>query len=67
VAVLADPLLQKLMLLRPSSEAEQRVANWLNGVLQDVRDGDADETTFFDMLDILRDYVVSIKVCFLLT
>ncbi|KAF5962683.1 Mis6 domain-containing protein [Fusarium bulbicola] len=61
VAVLADPLLQKLMLLRPDGESEQRLANWLNGVLQDVRDGDADETTFFDMLDILREYVVSIK------
>ncbi|KAF9771481.1 hypothetical protein IL306_010897 [Fusarium sp. DS 682] len=61
VAVLADPLLQKLMLVRPSSESEQRVANWLNGVLQDVHDGDADETTFFDMLDILRDYVDSTK------
>ncbi|RBR14072.1 hypothetical protein FVER53590_07997 [Fusarium verticillioides] len=61
VAVLADPLLQKLMLLRPDSESEQRLANWLNGVLQDVRDGDADEDTFFYMLDILREYVVSIK------
>uniref|UniRef100_A0A0D2XCL1 Uncharacterized protein n=1 Tax=Fusarium oxysporum (strain Fo5176) TaxID=660025 RepID=A0A0D2XCL1_FUSOF len=61
VAVLADPLLQKLMLLRPDGESEQRLANWLNGVLQDVRDGDADENTFFDMLDILREYVVSIK------
>lgn len=55
------------MLLRPDGESEQRLANWLNGVLQDVRDGDADENTFFDMLDILREYVVSIKVCFLLT
>ncbi|KAF4338197.1 Centromere I [Fusarium beomiforme] len=61
VAVLADPLLQKLMLLRPSSESDQRIANWLYGILQDVHDGDADETTLFDMLDILRDYVVSTK------
>ncbi|VTT63741.1 unnamed protein product [Fusarium fujikuroi] len=61
VAVLADPLLQKLMLLRPDGESEQRLVNWLNGVLQDVRDGDADESTFFDMLDILREYVISTK------
>ncbi|CVK89569.1 related to Mis6 domain protein [Fusarium mangiferae] len=61
VAVLADPLLQKLMLLRPDGESEQRLVNWLNGVLQDVRDGDADENTFFDMLDILREYVISTK------
>ncbi|WZH45059.1 Mis6-domain-containing protein [Fusarium acuminatum] len=59
IAVLADPLLQKLMLLKPGHESEQRIANWLNAVLQDVHDGDADEATFFDMLDILRDYVVS--------
>jgi centromere protein I len=52
------------MLLKPGNESEQRIANWLNAVLQDVHDGDADEATFFDMLDILRDYVVSVKVCF---
>ncbi|KAH6963573.1 Mis6-domain-containing protein [Fusarium avenaceum] len=61
IAVLADPLLQKLMLLKPGYESEQRISNWLNAVLQDVHDGDADEATFFDMLDILRDYVVSVK------
>ncbi|UZP44446.1 hypothetical protein NXS19_012258 [Fusarium pseudograminearum] len=62
VAVLADPLLQKLMVLRPSSESDQRIANWLNSALQDVQDGDADEATFFEILDIFRDYVVSAKV-----
>lgn len=62
VAVLADPLLQKLILLRPSDEADQRIANWLNSALQDVIDGDAEEAMLFDVLDILRDYVVSSKV-----
>lgn len=62
VAVLADPLLQKLLLLRPSDESHQRIANWLNSILQDVIDGDADEATLFDILDILRDFVVSTKV-----
>ncbi|KAF4978125.1 hypothetical protein FZEAL_5457 [Fusarium zealandicum] len=61
VAVLADPLLQKLMLLRPSEESDQRIANWLNAVLQDVIDGDADEATLFDILDIFRDYVMATK------
>lgn len=61
VAVLADPLLQKLILLRPSDEADQRIANWLNSALQDVIDGDAEEAMLFDVLDILRDYVVSSK------
>ncbi|GKU01728.1 unnamed protein product [Fusarium langsethiae] len=62
VAVLADPLLQKLIVLRPSSESDQRISNWLNSALQDVQDGDADEATFFEILDIFRDYVVSTKV-----
>ncbi|KAM5342585.1 hypothetical protein ACJ41O_013551 [Fusarium nematophilum] len=61
VAVLADPLLEKLMVLRPSEESDQRIANWLNSILQDVIDGDADETTLFDTLDLLRDYVASTK------
>ncbi|KAM0492124.1 hypothetical protein ACHAP8_010121 [Fusarium lateritium] len=64
VAVLADPLLQKLLVLRPSSESDQRIANWLNSALQDVQDGDADEATFFEILDIFRDYVVSTKARF---
>lgn len=63
VAVLADPLLQKLLQLRPSGESYQRIASWLNSVLQDVIDGDADEATLFDILDVLRDFVVSTKVC----
>ncbi|KAK7402838.1 hypothetical protein QQX98_011398 [Neonectria punicea] len=61
VAVLADPLLQKLVLLRPNDESDQRIANWLNSALQDVIDGDAEESMLFDVLDILREYVVSTK------
>ncbi|OAA66085.1 Mis6 domain-containing protein [Cordyceps fumosorosea ARSEF 2679] len=61
VAVLADPLLQKLLLLRPSAESYMRVANWLNAALQEVVDGDADETTLWEMMDVVRDFVVQIK------
>ncbi|KAM0435209.1 hypothetical protein ACHAPT_003299 [Fusarium lateritium] len=61
VAVLVDPLLQKLMLLRPSEESDQRIANWLNLILQDVTEGFENEETLFDMMDMLRDYVVSSK------
>ncbi|KPM35183.1 hypothetical protein AK830_g11377 [Neonectria ditissima] len=61
VAVLADPLLQKLMLLRPSDESDHRISNWLNSALQDVIDGDAEESMLFDVLDILRDYVAATK------
>ena len=63
VAVLADPLLQKLLILRPSQESHQRIANWLNAVLEDVLGGDADEDTLFDVLDVLKDFVISTKVC----
>lgn len=62
VAVLADPLLQKLLLLRPDAEAYQRVANWLNSVLQSVIDGDADEATLWEVLDVVKEFVVQSKV-----
>ncbi|KAL6891073.1 Mis6 domain-containing protein [Trichoderma longibrachiatum] len=61
VAVLADPLLQKLLLLRPSAEAYQRISNWLSSVLQNVLDGDADEATLWEVLDVVREFVVQSK------
>jgi centromere protein I len=62
VAVLADPLLQKLLLLRPNAEAYQRVANWLSSVLQNVIDGDADEAVLWEVLDVVKEFVVHSKV-----
>ncbi|KAL6700050.1 Mis6 domain-containing protein [Trichoderma pleuroticola] len=61
VAVLADPLLQKLLLLRPTAEAYQRIANWLSSVLQNVIDGDADEATLWEVLDVVKEFVVQNK------
>ncbi|KAM3442925.1 hypothetical protein NHJ13734_002069 [Beauveria thailandica] len=61
VAVLADPLLQKLLLLRPSGESFMRVANWLNAALQDVVDGNSDEATLWEMMEVVRDFVVQTK------
>ncbi|EHK50640.1 hypothetical protein TRIATDRAFT_288882 [Trichoderma atroviride IMI 206040] len=61
VAVLADPLLQKLLLLRPNAEAYQRAANWLNSVLQNVIDGDADEAVLWEVLDVVKEFVVQCK------
>ncbi|KAK1250726.1 hypothetical protein MKX07_005281 [Trichoderma sp. CBMAI-0711] len=61
VAVLADPLLQKLLLLRPSAGAYQRIANWLSSVLQNVLEGDADEATLWEVLDVVREFVVQSK------
>ncbi|KFA78551.1 hypothetical protein S40288_01449 [Stachybotrys chartarum IBT 40288] len=57
VAVLADPLLQKLLMLRPSTESRQRIVNWLHTILQDVIDGSTDRETLWDVLLILRDFV----------
>jgi centromere protein I len=61
VAVLADPLLQKLLMLRPSAESDQRIANWLNSLLQDVLEGDTGEDALWEALSIVRDYVARIK------
>ncbi|KAH8179567.1 mis6 domain-containing protein [Sarocladium implicatum] len=61
VAVLADPLLQKLLILRPSAESDQRIANWLNAVLEDVIQGDADQDSLWEVLDILKQYVSHTK------
>ena len=62
VAVLADPLLQKLLILRPSAESDQRIANWLNAVLEDVIQGDADQDSLWEVLDVLKQYVAQTKV-----
>ncbi|TQS32010.1 hypothetical protein Golomagni_07690, partial [Golovinomyces magnicellulatus] len=61
VAVLADPLLQKLLILRPDAQSYQRIANWLNAVLQDAVDGDADQATLWEVLQVVRDFVVQTK------
>ncbi|KAB5563217.1 Mis6-domain-containing protein [Coniochaeta sp. 2T2.1] len=57
VAVLADPLLQKLMLLRPNNEATLRVKNWIEACLRDVKTGDAGADVLLDVIDVLQDYV----------
>lgn len=61
--MLADPLLQKLLLLRPSDEAYQRVAQWLHAILQDVVSGNADGDTLWDMLDVVKEFATQTKVC----
>ena len=63
VAVLADPLLQKLLLLRPEAEGSVRISNWLLACVGDVDSGDAGPELLLDMLDVVRDYTVVTKVC----
>ncbi len=63
VAILADPLLQKFMLLRPDAEASSRISNWLIACFADVSSGDAPTSLLFDMLEVVHEYTVATKVC----
>jgi centromere protein I len=62
VAVLADPVLQKLLLLRPSDDAYQRVVNWLQAVLQDAITGNTPEDTLWDILEVVHEFVKQTQV-----
>lgn len=63
VAVLADPLLQKFLLLRPNAEGASRISNWLMACLGDVASGDADSDLLLDMLEVVHDFALATKVC----
>jgi hypothetical protein len=62
MAVMADPLLQKLLLLRPDAEGSSRISNWLMACLGDVASGDADSDIFLDMIEVINDYATATKV-----
>ncbi|KAL1877621.1 hypothetical protein VTK73DRAFT_8445 [Phialemonium thermophilum] len=62
IAVLADPLLQKLMALKPNNEAHMRVNNWVLSCLSDVSSGNAGIDVLLDMVEILQDYVSSTQL-----
>ncbi|KAK0627038.1 Mis6-domain-containing protein [Immersiella caudata] len=61
VAILADPLLQKLMLLRPDAEGFSRISNWLTSSMSEIASGDADPSTFLDLVEIIHEYTASTK------
>ncbi|TPX10967.1 uncharacterized protein E0L32_008173 [Thyridium curvatum] len=61
IAVLADPLLQKLMLLRPGDEGYRRVEHWISACVADAASGDITNGELLDMVEVLHDYVLSIK------
>ncbi|KAL2257629.1 hypothetical protein VTK26DRAFT_9381 [Humicola hyalothermophila] len=61
VAVLADPLLQKLLVLRPDAEAASRITNWLMACLGDVASGDSGSDFLLDMLEVIHDFAVATK------
>ncbi|KAI2643432.1 Mis6-domain-containing protein [Xylaria nigripes] len=60
IAVLGDPLLQKLLLLRPQAQAHLRACNWLNSYAQDMMAGDSD-VSLVGILSILKTYVTATK------
>ncbi|KAM0328515.1 hypothetical protein ACHAQA_004922 [Verticillium albo-atrum] len=60
-AVLADPLLQKLVALRKDDVMSRRIVHWLDALLDDVVTGNADTKTFQDTMEVLEDYVSSVK------
>lgn len=62
IAVLGDPLLQKLLVLKPDAEAHQRVGSWLASYGQDLISGESNMDSS-DGLEILNSYVSSTKVC----
>ncbi|EPE09405.1 mis6 domain-containing protein [Ophiostoma piceae UAMH 11346] len=62
VAVLVDPLLQKLLLLRPSEEAFVRVENWLIACVLSAANDDTDREELMDLIEVIHDYITSTKV-----
>jgi len=63
VAVLGDPLLQKLLRLRPDNDANVRVSYWIEACINDVISGDADQSTLLDMVETIYEFVQTTKVC----
>ncbi|EXF81045.1 hypothetical protein CFIO01_10529 [Colletotrichum fioriniae PJ7] len=61
-AVLADPLLQKFVALKKDDAASKRVVHWINAVLEDVLNGNADVKSFAETMEMLKEYVARVKV-----
>lgn len=61
VAVLADPLLQKLMMLRPDVDFK-RATTWMDVQIAEILNGDADQDTVASTLSIMREYARNTKV-----
>ncbi|CAK7236286.1 hypothetical protein SBRCBS47491_009586 [Sporothrix bragantina] len=63
VAILADPLLQKLLLLRPSDEAFARVDRWLEACVSGAASGNGSgkgkNDELMDLLEVVHDYITS--------
>ncbi|KAJ0292857.1 hypothetical protein CBS470a_002429 [Colletotrichum nupharicola] len=64
-AVLADPLLQKFIALKKDDAASRRVIHWVDAILEDVLNGNADDKLFNETMEILEDYVTRVKLSLL--
>lgn len=62
IAVLGDPLLQKLLTLKPQNEAHQRAGSWLASYGQDIMSGEGGVDPS-DCLEMLKTYTSSTRVC----
>ncbi|KAJ8131929.1 hypothetical protein O1611_g1693 [Lasiodiplodia mahajangana] len=60
IAILRDPLLQKLLFLRPQAQAHLRACHWLSSYAQDMMAADS-EVHLIDILSILKGYVTATK------
>ncbi|KAI1129420.1 Mis6-domain-containing protein [Nemania abortiva] len=60
VAILRDPLLQKLLFLRPQAQAHLRACHWLSSYAQDMVAVDS-EVHLIDIINTLRSYVTATK------
>ncbi|KAI1180901.1 Mis6-domain-containing protein [Nemania sp. FL0916] len=60
IAILSDPLLQKLLFLRPQAQAHLRACHWLDSCAKDIMAGDSD-VHVEDILKLLRNYVWATK------
>lgn len=65
VAVMADPLLQKLLLLRPDAGADARIADWLEACISDAEENAFVDggSALLDLLEVVRDHADHTKVC----
>ncbi|KAK1655196.1 Mis6-domain-containing protein [Colletotrichum phormii] len=60
-AVLADPLLQKFVALKKDDAASKRVVHWIDAVLEDVLNGNVDDKSFAETMELLEEYVARVK------
>ena len=63
VASLKDPLLHKLLQLKPSVSTSQRIDQWLLAFFEDQLETPESEKTILEMLEAIRDYSNHTKVC----